>query len=437
VIRFATTLILLLAVTLPARAEIEVKQVTSPGGIRAWLVEEHSIPFTALEIRFRGGTSLDAEGKRGAIYTMTGLLEEGAGDLESGAFAKARESLAADFSFDAHGDALSVSASFLTENRDAAVDLLRLALVEPRFDTEAVDRVRAQVISIIAGDLKDPDEIAREAFDRMAFGDHPYGTSSTGTTDSVNRLTRDDMIEAHARVIARDRLYVAAVGDITAEELGVLLDHLLGDLPETGAPMPPRIGPMLTGGTTLIDFPAPQSVAMFGQAGIRQDDPDFFAAYVMNRVLGASGFTSRLATEVREKRGLTYGVYTYLAPYDLSELFVGTVASANTRIAEAIAVIRDEWRKMAEAGVTEDELDAAKKYLTGAYPLRFDGNARIASILVGMQMDGRTPDYINTRNDLVNAVTLDDVNRVARRLLIPDGLRVVVVGQPVGLESTD
>jgi zinc protease len=436
-IRFIVTALWLVAGILPLRAEIAIQEVTSPGGIRAWLVEEHSIPFTALEIRFRGGTSLDADGKRGAIYMMTGLLEEGAGDLDARAFAKAREALAADFSFDAHGDALSVSARFLTENSAASVDLLRSSLIAPRFDKDAVDRVRAQVVSIIAGDLKDPDEIARNAFDALAFGSHPYGTSSTGTTDGVNRLTRDDMIEAMARTMARDRVVVAAVGDISADELGLMLDHLLGDLPERGAAFPPRILPEVTGGTTVIDFPAPQAVAVFGQAGIRQDDPDFFAAYVMNRVLGASGFTSRLSNEVREKRGLTYGVYSYLATYDLSELYLGSVASANDRIAEAIAVIRDEWRKMAENGVTQEELDAAKRYLTGAFPLRFDGNARIASILVGMQMDGKTPDYLATRNDLVRAVTREDVARVARRLLKPDGLRVVVVGQPVGLDSTD
>ncbi|MFT5159237.1 MAG: zinc protease, partial [Paracoccaceae bacterium] len=191
------------------------------------------------------------------------------------------------------------------------------------------------------------------------------------------------------------------------------------------------------GGITVIDFPSPQSVAVFGHKGIPRHDPDFFPAYVMNQVFGSSGFTSRLTNEVREKRGLTYGVYTYLASYDLAELFQGSVASANDRIGEAIDVIRDEWVKIAEDGVTEEELDAAKKYLTGAYPLRFDGNGRIASILAGMQLDGLPMSYIETRNEQVNAVTLEDVARVAKRLMKPDELRIVVVGQPVGVQSTD
>ncbi|MFT4999322.1 MAG: zinc protease [Paracoccaceae bacterium] len=429
--------IVLLTFALPANAGLDIKEVTSPGGIDAWLVEEHSIPFIALEIRFKGGTSLDVAGKRGAIYMMTGLLEEGAGDLDAAAFIQARDGLAASFSFDAHGDAVSVSARFLKENQDQALELLRLALQQPRFDQVALDRVRAQMVSIIAGDKKDPSEIASEAFDRMTYGAHPYGTPSTGTTDAVNLFTREDMIKAHADSMSLDKMVVGAVGDVSASELGEILDELLLKLPQSGAPAPAKAKVEITGGITVIDFPSPQSVAVFGHKGIPRHDPDFFPAYVMNQVFGSSGFTSRLTNEVREKRGLTYGVYTYLASYDLAELFQGSVASANDRIGEAIDVIRDEWVKIAEDGVTEEELDAAKKYLTGAYPLRFDGNGRIASILAGMQLDGLPMSYIETRNEQVNAVTLEDVARVAKRLMKPDELRIVVVGQPVGVQSTD
>jgi zinc protease len=435
--QFLTAVFLLFTFTAPLSAQLAIKEVTSPGGINAWLQEEPSIPFIALEIRFKGGTSLDAPGKRGATYMMSGLLEEGAGDLDAEAFLKARESLAASFRFDANGDSISVSARFLSENRDEALELLRKALIEPRFDDSAIDRVRAQIISVIASDKKDPGEVAREAFDRLAYGDHPYGSPSTGTAESVNRLNREDIIKAYKASMALDRIYVGAVGDITAGELGKLLDDLLGDLPAEGAPMPPIAELKLTGGITVIDMPTPQSVAVFGHKGIKRADPDFFAAYVMNQVFGASGFTSRLSEEVREKRGLTYSVYTYLAPYDLAELYLGSVASANNRIKDALDVIVEEWRKMAEGGVTQEELDAAKKYLTGAYPLRFDGNARIASILVGMQMDDLPTSYIETRNDRVNAVTLEDISRVAKRLLKPEDLRIVVVGRPLGVEATE
>ena len=429
-------LILTFIAVLPARAEVNIQSVTSPGGLTAWLVEEHSIPFVALELRFRGGASLDAPEKRGAINLMTGLLEEGAADMDARAFSRASEALATTFGFDVSSDSLSISARFLTENRDASIALLRAALTEPRFDDEAIERVRGQVLSIIQSDQKDPSDIANETFNRIAYGDHPYGSSLNGTLESVAALTRDDLVAAQAAVLARDRLYIGAVGDITPEELGAMLDDLLGGLPETGAPMPPRAEVNIPFGVTVVDFATPQSVALFGQRGIKQSDPDFFAATILNHVLGGGSFESRLMNEVREKRGLTYGVSTYLAPRDLAEVYIGSVSSANDRIAQAIDVIRDEWAKMASDGVTQDELEAAKTYITGSYPLRFDGNGPIASILVGMQMIGLPIDYIATRSDKVEAVTLEDVKRVAGELLDPERLQFVVVGQPVGLETT-
>ena len=434
--RVVTALFLMMIAALPARAEVNIQSVTSPGGLTAWLVEEHSIPFVALELRFRGGASLDAPGKRGAINLMTGLLEEGAADMDARAFSRASEALATSFGFDVSSDSLSISARFLTENKEASVALLRAALQEPRFDQEAIDRVRGQVLSIIQSDQKDPDDIASETFNRIVFGDHPYASSLNGTLDSVAALTRDDLIAAHDAVLARDRIYIGAVGDITPEELGVLMDDLLGDLPQTGAPMPPRAEVTIPPGVTVVDFATPQSVALFGQKGIKQSDPDFFAATILNHVLGGGSFESRLMNEVREKRGLTYGVYSYLVPRDLAETYMGSVSSANDRIADAIDVIRDEWAKLARDGVTETELRDAKTFITGSYPLRFDGNGPIASILVGMQMLGLPIDYIATRNEKVEAVTLDDVKRLADELLDPEGLHFVVVGQPVGLETT-
>lgn len=420
-----------------ASAAIDIQEVTSDGGINAWLVEEPSIPFTALDIRIRGGASLDADGKRGAVNLMMALIEEGAGDMDARAFQAKLESLAASFSFRAYDDSIAIRAEFLTENRDEALALLREALVTPRFDQVAIDRVRAQVLSGIASDAKDPNSIAGAFFDNAAFGDHPYGSSMDGTEESVNGLTRDDILAAHRATFVRDRVYVGAVGDITAAELGPILDTLLGDLPAEGPPLPDYVDFGLEGGLTVIDFATPQAVALFGHAGIKRDDDDFFAAYIMNHVLGAAGFESRLMNEVREKRGLTYGIRTYLIPKFHAETMLGSVASSNATIAEAIDVIRAEWARMAETGLTAEELASAKTYLTGEYPLRFDGNAEIASILVGMQMIGLPTDYVVNRNDYIEAVTLDDVNRVAGELLDADGLHFVVVGQPEGLEATE
>jgi zinc protease len=421
----------------PLHAAVEIEEVTSPGGIEAWLVEEPSIPFVALEIRFQGGASLDAEGKRGAINLMTGLLEEGAGDLDARGFAAATEDLAARFAFDVGDDALSISAEMLSENRDDAVALLRDVLIEPRFDEDAIERVRAQVLSGIASARTDPGEIATETFSEMAYGGHPYATSIEGTADSVAALTREDLVEAHERTVALDRLFVAAVGDITPEELGALLDTLFEGVPGEGAPMPEAAEVLLAGGVEVVPFDTPQSVARFGHPGIPRDDPDFFPAFVVSQVFGDPGFGSRLTEEVRVKRGLTYGIGTYLANRDHADLVAGYVATQNDRMGETLQVVRDEWARIAEDGITAEELEAAKTYLTGAYPLRFDGNAPIARILVGMQMEGLPPSYVDDRNGYVEAVTLAKANRVAAELYDPSALTFVVVGQPEGVEATN
>jgi len=423
------------AFTASAQTEIDIQEVTSSGGIEAWLVEENSIPFTAIEFVFDGGATLDLPGKRGATNLMMGLIEEGAGDLTAREFQQKRESLAASFDFDTFDDSVTVSAVFLTENRDEAIELLREALINPRFDQDAIDRVRSQVLAGIRSDANNPNRIASAALDAAAFGDHPYGSTINGTEETVSALTRDDILTAHRNALTTARVHVGAAGDISAADLGGLIDKLIGDLPQEGPALPASVEFGLGGGITVVPYATPQSVALFGHTGIKRDDDDFFAAFILNEILGGRGVESRLFREVREKRGLTYGVSTFLVPKDFAELYLGSVASANDRIAEAIEVIRDEWALMAENGITQAELDAAKTYLTGAYPLRFDGNAAIAGILVGMQSVDLTPEYVANRNTFIEAVTLADVNRVAADLLDPAGLHFVVVGEPEGLDA--
>lgn len=437
-IRFLKFIAIAFTFASPLHAEVKIQEVTSPNGITAWLVEEHSLPFTAIEIWFKGGARLDETGKRGAINLMTGLLEEGAGDLNAQEFATAREQLAASFSYEVFDDSLLISARFLTENQDEAIALLRSSLLEPRFDEDAVERVRGQVVSIIKSNKKDPNDIASETLDALAWGDHPYATSLNGTLETVGALQREDLVNAKNHAMTLDRIYVGAVGDMSPDKLGEMLDTLLIGLPEVGPELPSdAVYALPKGGETVVQFDTPQSVAIFAHEGIARDDPDFFPAYVLNQVMGGRGFGSILMDEVREKRGLTYGVSSYLAPRDQGAFIMGQVASGNERIGESISVIRDVWTDVSENGVTEQQLNDAKTYLTGAYPLRFDGNGTIAGIMVGMQFQDLPIDYIATRNDKVNAVTMDDVKRVAKRLLRPDDLHFIVVGKPEGLDESN
>lgn len=414
----------------PAFSAGQAVEVTSPGGIKAWLLQDETIPFTALEIFFTGGTSLDPDGQRGAVKLMTALLEEGAGDLDAQAFASARDDLAAQFFFAAGADGISVSAQFLSENRDAALDLLTTVLNNPRFDQDAIDRVRAQLLASLEASAKDPQSIAYTAAAAAIYGDHPYGSDDSGTPETVAALTRDNVQSAYRAALARDRVIVAASGDISPEDLGLALDKLLGNLPEKGASMPPRAQPNFVAGVTIKDFQGPQSSIVFSQPGLQVQDPDFLAATVVNEILGGSRFNTRLMIEIRDKRGLTYGIGTSLASMQLSEAMMGGFQVSNDKASEAVDVLRAQWAQMATGDITQAELDAAKTYMIGAYPMRWSGNGPIAAILVGMQQNGFSIDYPKTRNDRVRALTLDEVNRVARRLLRPDQLQITIAGQP-------
>lgn len=418
-----------------ARADIKIVSVTSPGGIEAWLYEDHTIPILTIDASFLGGPAIDSEGREGATSLMAALLDEGAGELDSVAFATALEDLAAGIDFSTSSDELRLSATTLTDTRDAAMNLLRLALTEPRFDVEPVERLRAQTLASIEQSNADPQTRAYEAFFAQAFPGHPYGRSTTGTPESVAAISVEDLRAAHKAVLTQERLQVAVVGDITVEELGPLLDLVFGALPETGPSLPAVVAPRLSGTTTVIDFDTPQSVVVFGNAGILADDPDSIPAMLMDYVMGEESFGARLIEEMRVKRGLTYGVNTYMAFGQFGGLYLGAFSSSNERVAAAIQVLRAEWTRMAEDGPSAVELAGAKRYLTGAFPLRFDGSANIAAQLLGLQKAGHDLDYINRRGDLIDAVTVEDTARVARRLLAPKELTMVIAGRPEGLEK--
>ncbi len=339
----------------------------------------------------------------------------------SAAFSTAVEDLAAAIGFTASDDDVQLWATTLTETRDATVDLLHLALTEPRFDPEPVERLRAQTLASIEQSDADPQTRAFLEFYARAFPGHPYGSSSRGTAESVAAITAADLDAARAANLTRAHLKVTIVGDITAAELGPLLDRLFGSLPATGPALAALAEPRVTGGTTVLDFDTPQSVMVFGNAGIPTEDPDYLAAMLIDHVLGGGGLGARLSEEIRVKRGLTYGVQTWNAAGRFGSLYMGVLSTSNGQAAEAIAILREQWARMAERGLSEEELAAAKRYLTGEFPLRFNGSLSIAAQLLALQVNGKDVDYVNRRSDLIEAVTIADIARVAQRLVVPGG----------------
>jgi len=412
----------------------EIRQVESPGGIKAWLVSDKTVPLITMKFSFRGGTISDPAKLQGRSYFLSGMLDEGAGELKSEAFQQRMSELAGRMSFSADREYFEGSFQTLTENRQAAFDLLRMAVTEPRFDAEPMDKVRGQILLGIKSDAEDPSRIASNELLRNMFGDHPYARDAKGSAESVSAMTSKDLKDAWAGIFVRKNLQVAVVGDISPEDLGPLLDKVFGKLPEQGETatvadlkMPDK------GSITIVERNIPQSVMSFAMPGLLRSDPDFMTAYVMNFVLGDGGFGSRLMEEIREKRGLTYGIYTGLASWANGGLLIGSVSTQNSRAGETLDVLRAELIKMAEKGPTEKELEEAKTYLTGSYALRFDSSAKIAGQLLGIQQENLGIEYIARRNGLIKAVTAEDAKRVAKRLINPEALTISIVGRPEGI----
>jgi len=417
--------------TLPANA-MDIQRVTSPGGIEAWLVESHTNPLIAMRFAFRGGAAQDTPGKEGLAYFVSAMMDEGAGDLDSVAFQEAQETLAMQMDFDAGRDVMLGNVRTLTENADETFKLLRLVMTAPRFDQDALDRVRAQILAGLKFDANDPETVASIVWDRLAFQDHPYGRPIKGTFASISAIDRDDLQDYAKRVFARDKFVITVVGDIDAEKLGRVLDQVFGSLPEHSVLTPvadatPPLGPS----REIIEMDVPQSVAQFGHRGFKRADDDFIPAYVLNYIIGGGGFSSRLMEEVREKRGLAYSVYSNLYPYQHGSVFVGNVATKNEAVGQSLSVIEGELRRFAEQGPTAEELESAKSYLTGAYALRFESSASIASQLLWIQIEDLGIDYVDRRNQLIDAVTLDNIKRVAKRLIEANRLITTIVGKPV------
>ncbi len=415
---------------------MQIERVVSVDGIEAWLVEDHTIPVISLSLLFRSGAVLDPAGKEGLASMMAGLLDEGAGDLDSRAFQQRLADIAVTLRFDASLDTFEGSLKTLTENRDEAFSLLRMALSAPRFDAEPVERIRNQILAGLAAAESDPAQIADKVWFRTAFPDHPYGRPVEGTRSGIAAVTANDLRGFVERRFGRDHLIIGVAGDITAEELTPLLDSTFGSLPARAAPFDLPEARVDGGGVIVVKEDIPQSTVRFGENGIKRDDPDYFVARLLNYTLGGGGFSSRLTKEVREKRGLAYSVYSYLQTMARGGLVSGAVGTNNASVVESLDIIRGEWKRMAEDGVSEGELNDAKTYLTGAFPLRLTSTGRIANTLAVLQYLDLGIDYLDRREELIHSVTLDDVRRVADRLLHADDLLVVVVGRPEGVTAT-
>jgi zinc protease len=426
---FAACVAMTALVSTPSQAAAKIQRLVSPGGIEAWFVQDATVPLIAMEYAFGGGATQDPADKSGVGNMVADLIDEGSGDLDSKTFHERLDRRAIELSFSSTRDNFRGSLRMLKDTRDEAFDLLRMALTSPHFDGADVERIRAQILSGLRRDTSSPTSLASRKFLEIAFGDHPYGRQAGGTLESVPRIEVADMKDYVRRVLAKDTLRIAVVGDIDAATLGKLLDQTFGGLPakasltpvaDVEAAKPPQ--------RAFIPLDVPQTVVTFGGPGIKRHDPNFMAGYVVNHILGGGGLSSRLYKEVREKRGLAYSVYDALLWMDHSAIFIGNTGTRADRAGETVDAINKEISRMAEEGPTQQELDEAKSYLKGSQMLALDTSSKLASALLQYQLDKLPIDYIEKRNAIVDAVTLDDAKKAAQRLW-GQGLLTVIVGR--------
>jgi zinc protease len=419
-----------------AASAMTIEKIVSPSGIQAWLVREKAVPLVTLNYAFHGGASQDEADKAGTAHLAADMLDEGGGDLDSKTFHERLENHAIEMTFQVGRDYLYGSLRSLDEHRDEAFDLLRLALTSPRFDADAVERVRGQELASLQRDTTNPNDLASRRWWETAFPGHPYGRESKGTLETMSRITVDDLRGYVRRVFARNELTVSIVGDVDAKTAGALIDRAFADLPAKNDLKPvANAVPAGLGRRIVINVDVPQAVVTFGGQGIARQDPEFMAAYIVNHILGGGSFSSRLYKEVREKRGLAYGVSDSLVWFRRAAVVLGGTATRADRTADALAVIEQEVKRMAEEGPTPDELAAAKSFLKGSYALTLDTSAKIAAQLTQIQIDNLGIDYMQRRGALIDAVTIEDAKRVARRLY-GGGMLVTVAGRPKGLTSS-
>lgn len=430
--------VVMLAFAAPVRADSGaaagagsgIVEVVSPGGVRAWLRQDSSIPLLAINFRFSGGGSIIAAEKAGTAVLAARMLSEGAGEWDGEQFRQALADNAIGLGFQAGRDTFSGSLTTLTANRDLAVQLLQATLTTPRMADTALRQQKSRLITSRRRSETRPNSIAFRNWFETAYGDHPYSRSINGTPETVASVELPDITGFLAKVLTRNGLVIGVAGDIDPAALGELLDRAFGELPDHAPPADLATAPTPSGGLNVIPHPSQQSVVVFGHAGIAREDPDWYAATVITQILGGSTFTSRLGAEVREKRGLAYGIGANLSPYRAGSILLGRTATRNDAVAETLQIIGEEWQRMADEGPTAAELDEAKTYLIGSFPLSLDSTGAIASVLVQMQVYGLGRDYWTTRAAHYQAVDLAVAQRVARRILQPRSLLQVVVGMP-------
>ena len=423
---------------------VNIQNIKTNLGLTSWLVENSQSPVVSLFLAFRdAGSKMDPEGKAGLCSYLTKLLQEGAGEFDARAFKEYLLEKNIQLSVYSTMDCLYINIRTIKENIDDALKMVHLMLTQPRFDKRDCDRVQQQMLTFYSQMLVNEGGRLKDKFNETIYGQHPYGQTYGERFKNLSSLTPEILKQYMKDRLCRDCLVVSAAGHITAQHLSELLDKTVGKLPEKAIPCTLGQAPFLNKGTLTVDhFDIPQSLLVFVHPGIKRNDPSFFAALIVSKILGDGGFESRLWNEIREKRGLTYGIGCQLNWSDQDALLMGQTSTKNESVGEMVNLIKQEWQKMANHGVTSEEVNFVKDRLIGSFALGFSSTHQIAAALTSYQLDHLPIDYINTRNSLIRDVTLEQIQAAIKTFIFPKDLTFIIVGKPVfkdgskGLEPT-
>ncbi|RYG61905.1 MAG: insulinase family protein [Alphaproteobacteria bacterium] len=414
----------------------KIEDVTTPGGLKVWLIRAPELPMVSVELNFRSGSAFEPKGKEGVAHFTAALMDEGAGPYDAKAFRDELDDIGARFGASTDTQDLSINLTTLAEHKARAFELMGLAVREPRFDGDAVARMRDAMLADIRQGDEEPSTLAWRLFRPAVYGNHVYANSGEGTLTSVGALGADDARSWHGQGFTKANLRIAVVGDITPEELGPLLDKALGGLPEGDVRAAIAGGPEVTVPAIIRkQMDVPQGTVLLGHLGIPRTDPDFYAMLVMNEILGGGVLTSRLGADVREKHGLAYGVNSANAPLPFNGMFYVSLATGNDTVAKALELVRKHLNLIRDEPVTMDEFNDAKAYLVGSFPLRLDSNAKLMNMIAMMQTEDLPKSYLENWPQKIAAVTREDIQRVAKRVIQPGAMTLVIVGNGKALEA--
>lgn len=425
--RWLSVLLCAFVFFLPAYA-VKVKPVEVLDNVPVWLSEDHTLPMIALTVSLPAGSTYDAPGKSGMASLAAYLLDEGAGSMNAAAFQAALAAKGIKLKVSPSRDWLTIDLVTMTSNAKEAFWLLGLALSKPRFDPEAVTRVRLQMMQSYDQRGEDPAVVAEMGFHSLYFGPYTYGRPVEGDSRGLASISAQDLHGFAKTHWVRGNLKIAVAGDIAPATLAAYVRSAFGGLPDTTPALPKAPIDVGAPGLHILPMKVPQPAVVFGQVGLLRSDREFLAGMIANYILGGAGSDSRLSRELRDRRGLTYDVATDLVPYRRAGLMLGTISTRRDAVRDAISLVREIMRKFALEGPSDQELADAKQYLSGSYALSFASNADIAAQLNTIQRFGLPLDYNDQRSDLINAVSMADVRHAARRLFDPAHLTIVVAG---------